>query len=537
MALMISAIPLSKYFMSVSQFILTGVFLWDGVDQQKIVSNFKKKSLLAGIVRMIGDAIVEVSKNFIRKFRIFFSNRAAVIFSSILLMSVVGLLYTTDFNYAFKDLRTMLPLFLLPLFISTIEGLDKKGFKNIMLVYILAVTGGSLYSAFIWLTQTSIDSRDITPFMSHIRFSLNICLAIFTLWYFIYQEQHGPIKYIFKKKMPFILIMIWLVVYLFILKSMTGIMVFFMTLLFLFFYYTVHQQNRMIRYGAPIGAIIVIVVIISYVAITIKKYFHIEPIRIELLDKHTPRGIPYFQDTAMGVEDGRYTGLYLCVPELREAWNRRSQINYDSLDRKGQQLRYTLIRYLSSRDLRKDADGVNSLTDKEIRYIENGVANINDLKKFNPKTIIYQNILAYLEYKKNREVTGFSALERIELWKAAMAQIKQHPLLGVGTGDLKTSFRKELARMNSPLQNAKEGLFSSHNQFLNIMVSFGVIGFIWFLFALIYPAIKTGGIKDYFFLIFFIIAMLSMLTDDTLKTQAGVTFFAFFYSFFLFGRK
>jgi len=36
---------------------------------------------------------------------------------------------------------------------------------------------------------------------------------------------------------------------------------------------------------------------------------------------------------------------------------------------------------------------------------------------------------------------------------------------------------------------------------------------------------------------FFCIALLSMLNEDTLETQAGVTFFAFFYCFFIWGKE
>ena len=40
-----------------------------------------------------------------------------------------------------------------------------------------------------------------------------------------------------------------------------------------------------------------------------------------------------------------------------------------------------------------------------------------------------------------------------------------------------------------------------------------------------------------FFLVFLVISLSSMLTGDTIETQTGVSFFAFFYSLFLFGRK
>ena len=82
-----------------------------------------------------------------------------------------------------------------------------------------------------------------------------------------------------------------------------------------------------------------------------------------------------------------------------------------------------------------------------------------------------------------------------------------------------------------------EQQWRSHNQFLSILIGFGAIGLIWFLFSLIYPAWVKRGFHDYFFLVFFIVAMLSLLTDDTLESQAGVSFFYFFFAFLLFGRR
>jgi hypothetical protein len=53
---------------------------------------------------------------------------------------------------------------------------------------------------------------------------------------------------------------------------------------------------------------------------------------------------------------------------------------------------------------------------------------------------------------------------------------------------------------------------------------------------MVWPGIKLNMYKDYFFLVFFVISTLSMLTEDTLDTQAGVTFYAFFTMLFLLGR-
>jgi hypothetical protein len=63
------------------------------------------------------------------------------------------------------------------------------------------------------------------------------------------------------------------------------------------------------------------------------------------------------------------------------------------------------------------------------------------------------------------------------------------------------------------------------------------VGFILVLFSIFYPAIKLKGFKNYLFVVFLIIALLSFLNEDTLETQIGITLFSYFYSLFLFGSK
>jgi hypothetical protein len=65
------------------------------------------------------------------------------------------------------------------------------------------------------------------------------------------------------------------------------------------------------------------------------------------------------------------------------------------------------------------------------------------------------------------------------------------------------------------------------------MVGFGFIGFIWFMFTLIYPPVKLKGFRYFYFVVFYIIAMVSMVSEDTIESQAGVTFFVFFTGLFL----
>jgi hypothetical protein len=53
---------------------------------------------------------------------------------------------------------------------------------------------------------------------------------------------------------------------------------------------------------------------------------------------------------------------------------------------------------------------------------------------------------------------------------------------------------------------------------------------------LLYPLYTRLRKPDYFYVVFWCIAVISMLTEDTLETQAGATFFAFFNALFLFAK-
>jgi O-antigen ligase len=126
-------------------------------------------------------------------------------------------------------------------------------------------------------------------------------------------------------------------------------------------------------------------------------------------------------------------------------------------------------------------------------------------------------------------------MQRIEYSKASLELIKENFWIGVGTGDIEDALIAQYKKMESGLKT--EYMFHAHNQFFAIFITFGIFGLIWFIFALLYPPYFKDAFSDYFFLTFFLIIIWSMLSDDTLETQAGVTLFAFFYSLLLFGKK
>jgi hypothetical protein len=72
---------------------------------------------------------------------------------------------------------------------------------------------------------------------------------------------------------------------------------------------------------------------------------------------------------------------------------------------------------------------------------------------------------------------------------------------------------------------------------VTFFITFGIIGFVISMFSIFAPDFSEKKWHDYLFIVFLIIGMLSMLNEDTLETQTGVSFFMFFYALLLFGKK
>ncbi len=251
--------------------------------------------------------------------------------------------------------------------------------------------------------------------------------------------------------------------------------------------------------------------------------------------RYTSLGNAYvFDTTHYGIEDGRYVGAYLCIPELKQAWNKRSSIKFNGTDKDGSPIKYTLIRYMTSKDLHKDAAGVRQLTEKDIENIKQGIANFQYVAHPGLHSRLLMMVKGWQVFRKTGNAGGSSVLQRYEFLRAAEILIRQNFWTGVGTGDLIGTLGEQYRLMHSGMGKYD---FIAPNEYVDMFVAFGVFGFLYFLFALVYPPLKTHSFNDYFFVIFYAIMLLSMLSDDTLETHAGLTLFAFFLSLLMFGKE
>lgn len=520
MILLVVSLPLSEFGMSIAQFLLLFVWVVEGSDFTALSQKENKWKAYLQIVL----------NNVAGKFRSAFSNYLLISFISIYILHLIGLLYSSDLSYALKDIRVKLPILSIPVLLATSTPLTSKRLNYVLLFFTMAVIAGSIISMYIYLTQTISDPRDISIFISHIRFALFISLSIFILLGFVIRDSFNN-KVL---RVIFGLLAIWLLIFLFILKSFTGL---FITAILFFVLMVLYTY----RYKKVIIAFIMILVglVVSgwwYVSDVYKSVSVASPVDLSALDKHTSHGNPYVHDTAaFGIEKGTYVGLYISTEELRKAWNDRSETDFDGLDKKGEVLRYTLIRFLHSKGYRKDADAISKLTDEEIEQIENGLANAGSMKKLSLRPYLEQLLMGYNSYLHQQNPNGSSLMQRLEYWKTSIFLIKNKPLIGYGTGDVRDAFEKAYIETNSPL--FPEFRHRSHNQFFAITVALGFVGLIVFLFSLLHPPIQLGKFNNYYYLVFFIIVFVSFLTEDTLETQAGATFFAFFSGLFLFGIR
>ncbi|MCK9449180.1 MAG: O-antigen ligase family protein [Bacteroidales bacterium] len=528
LVLLAVCIPLSKYGMSVAQFALVYIWLTDGLSYSRLVDMFRFTSVKEKFTRPIGYLANTVAHNFIAKIRVFTQNKLALVIASIFLLHIIGLLHTTDFAYAWKDLRTKLPLLLLPLIFSSMPALNRRKTDILLGFYVAAVLAGTLFSLQAYIQKDFSDIRQISVFISSIRFSLSVVFSIFLLVYFLSSYQSYPLWL----KILISTAIIWFVSFIILLESAIGMLSLLAVSSILMMRAAFRSSRFFIKLVLTLAFLGIPISTALYLSDIASDLMFAEPVDISKLDTHTVAGSLYIHDTVnYGIEDGHYVGLYLAEQELKAAWNRRSKFDFDGHDQAGQLIRYTLIRYLASKELRKDTEGVAELSDKDVQYIEKGIANFNYIENPGVRTRISKILQGYNKYTSLQDPNGSSIMQRFEYIRTSLFLIKNNFWTGVGTGDLPLAFKSAYEDLDSPLK--EKWRWRSHNQYLSVFIAFGVFGFAWFVFTLMFPIFYQSRYTDYKYLVFISILLLSMLTEDTLETQAGLTLFAFFNSFLL----
>jgi len=526
-ALLAASIPVSRFTISVFQFCLAGTFILEGIRFEAYMAFYKNHSTPGIIVRFIPFHFWMLFDGVARQLKRIGKNRLFLVFLIFSLVYLLGLLHTSNINDALKVLRNKLPILLLPMFFAAITSFSKEQKNHVLLFFVLSASISSLISLAIFLGGQFDDIRRISPFINHIHLSIFINYSIFILFWFI---QSGVIRKSFR--LPVYLWILWLIVFqVVILKSLTGVVVLILGTWFILSFQNLFRIriNQLIRFTL---IVLLPLFIIGLLVVFVLRFYDVEEVDPEKLEWYTEQGNRYHHDLENGMlENGHYVYIYISDVEMEEEWNKVSSYDFDSLDNKDQEVKYTLIRYLTSKGLRKDAVGMQQLDSTDIRLIEQGYANHIFSKKLSLYPRFYQVLWELDVYLKSGNPTGHSVSQRLESLTMGSQIVKQYPLFGIGTGDLVAKYHKQYEKTGSPV--AKENRITGANQFLNFVVHFGFIGLIIILFSWLYPAIKQNAFKNPLFVMFFFIAVIAMFSEEILRFQTGITFFAFFYSFFI----
>lgn len=115
---------------------------------------------------------------------------------------------------------------------------------------------------------------------------------------------------------------------------------------------------------------------------------------------------------------------------------------------------------------------------------------------------------------------------RILSYDVAWESIKQHPILGVGMGDV----QDEMVRLYKEMypKVPEEGILKlPHNQLLSSAMSLGLLGPIFLLLFIIFPIKQAQNHKVFVFTTFFIL-LLAYFIDAYLEVQLGCYLFLYF---------
>jgi len=485
-------LPVSRNMLSIAQIIIAANWFWEGQFRDKF-SRFK-------------------------------GNRQALYLMLVFLVFSLGMVWTSNpMATLYVSLVDKVPFLSLPLIVATSRPLAKERIFSLLSVFGFSV----LFTSVIGFVRSGIDPNpllsNLSPFIHHIRFSVQLVMAIFLLpWVAFEMKFTGIVRIIFFLGA---LLLAALMIYT---GRLTALFSFAAAAGFLLIRVMVIPQSKMIQKILAGTFLLISTGFVAGILVqTARPVFKQVPMPVITGEERTRDGNPYWHDFEnLSRENGHLVFWFIAHEELRQAWKERSNMNFDGPNNMGNTpLEGGILRYLTSRGLPKDREGLEALQDYEIRAIENGVPNYLHNRWPILMIRIHQTFWEIKEYKRTGNPEGFSFAQRIELWKAALAALSEKPVLGWGKGGVHQAINFGLDDIKSQwqLRNMKP-----HNQYLLYMITLGVAGFVVVAFLMVSFIIRSGATRFLPFNLMLVILFSAMSGEDLLDFQEPITFFLFF---------
>lgn len=128
----------------------------------------------------------------------------------------------------------------------------------------------------------------------------------------------------------------------------------------------------------------------------------------------------------------------------------------------------------------------------------------------------------FSEIEKKKDYQLNTAGQRVLIWQAAYEVIRNNFWIGTGVGNENQEMLDIFERKGQNFLLEKKP--NAHNQFLQVFMSLGVSGFLFFCAYIFLPVYYAFKRKDILLLSFGVIVIFNALTESTFNRQAGMLF-------------
>jgi len=470
----------------------------------------------------------------LRKIKDFFRTPPYLVWSVFYLLLLASMLYGGNLKDGLDDARVKISFFLLPLFFSGFEDkLNRDLIKGFLWIYVAAVILSfiiSLSCYFEFLDIAQDHSKRFSPFISHIRLSLMGVLAIVFL-----SSEVGPAKRSLVKlvcAMGCIVILFGMIK----LAWFSGLSILgFVFLLFCFYRFFRTEARAFERVLWLLTAIAPFIFCVWLFKNNIGKFYHSAGPPMAIL-KQTPNGRLFEQHPELKfTENGYRFGDNIQWEELKSAYLKRTGRSTELKNVSGWKEEMVLMRYLTSKNLTKDSAGIFSLSEKDLENIRQGIPNFLLDSKTDFQKKLYELTIEFQTLRAGLNSGGHSVSMRFFAWKRAISMIKESPFIGYGIAGVREAFRNSYRNDASEVPEGQK--IRAHQQFLTLILCLGIPLGVLSVALFFWVPFRYRNTLPANYLFFWLVPICSMFSEDTLETQAGVSFSIFAFLILLPLRK
>ena len=129
----------------------------------------------------------------------------------------------------------------------------------------------------------------------------------------------------------------------------------------------------------------------------------------------------------------------------------------------------------------------------------------------------------FMQYLQGKGA-NYSDSERLTSVEVGLKIGNQHPILGVGAGDLKKEVKKVYASEYRSIEKPK----MPHNQFVSLYAGAGLFGLLVFLLGFFFPLFFQKNYLNPLFFAFHIMIFFSFMMENTIENNFGVSMYLLF---------